>query len=155
MANSRKFNAKRGKRAQRRRLQASGQVSALARAMERVEGEEVRPPQHVLNLATAFRASMARQRGTLVTFEDKLLVLRVYANFILWKECNSHTEAVNLTATALQMCSANYSCDHSVYKKEVLTWAHQEVMRLLLEERKYVSYAELHRLVEERFDTRT
>ena len=39
-----------------------------------------------------------------------------------------------------------------MYKKEVLTWAHQEVMRLLLEERKYVSYAELHRLVGERFD---
>ena len=93
MANSRKSNTKRGKRAQRRRLQASGQVSALARVMERVErveGEKVAledqirllktstpvvcPPQHVLDLATIFRASMARQRGTLVTFEDKLLV---------------------------------------------------------------------------------
>ena len=62
--------------------------------VERVEGEKaalkdqirllttptpvVCPPQHVLDLATAFRASMARQGGTLVTFEDKLLVLRVY-----------------------------------------------------------------------------
>ena len=30
----------------------------------------VRPPQHVLDLTSAFGASMARQRGTLVTFED-------------------------------------------------------------------------------------
>ena len=75
MANSRKSNTKRGKRAQRQRLQAPGQVSALARVMERVEGEKaaledqirllttptpvVRPPQHVLDQATAFRTSMA------------------------------------------------------------------------------------------------
>ena len=82
-----------GKWAHRQRLQASGQVSALLRVVERVEGEKaalddqirllttptpvVRPPQHVLDLATAFRDSMARQRGTLVTLEDIHFVLRV------------------------------------------------------------------------------
>ena len=42
MENSRKANTKRGKRAQRKRLQASGQVSALARVIERVEGKRRR-----------------------------------------------------------------------------------------------------------------
>ena len=83
----------------------------------------VRPPQHVLGLVTAFRASMARQRGTLVTFEDKLLVLRVYTNFILWEDCNSHTEAVNLTATALQMCRDTVFSIVREYRERCTRWA--------------------------------
>ena len=54
---------------------------------------------------------------------------------------------ISAAASSRGCGSANYAYDHSVYKKEVLTWTHQEVVRLLLEERKYASYAELHRLV--------
>ena len=210
MGNSRKSNkannslSKGGKGARRKQQQTAGLVSALARATERVErleGEKaaledqirllatptpvVFPPQHVLDLATAIRDSTARHKGSLVTFDDTFIVLKVYANCILSSECKSHTEAVWRTATDLQMSpktvffivneckdkggnlyqmgvggtasargcgSSRYSSDHSIFKKEMLIWAHQQVMRLLKEDKTLTSYAELHRRFEERYD---
>ena len=37
----------------------------------------------------------------------------------------------------------------------MLIWAHQEVMRRMKEDKKYSSYAELHRLFEERYNLNT
>ena len=145
----------------------------------------LRPPQHVLHLASTIRAQTARQKGTIVSFNDSYLVLKVYANFVLSPQCQSHTEAVEWTTTALQMsrrtvfdivkqCSEvggniyelsvggnassrgcgsdRYSYDHSIFTKEILIWAHQEVMRMLKKDKKYSSCADIHRLVEERYD---
>ena len=78
----------------------------------------------------------------------------VFSIVIEYRESSGDVYQMGIGGTAsTRGCgSATYAYDHCVYKKEALTWAHQEVMRLLLEERKYASYAELHRLVEEWFD---
>ena len=52
-------------------------------------------PQHVLDLATAIRETIARHKGSSATFDDTFTVLKVYANCVLLStECKSHTEAV-------------------------------------------------------------
>ena len=142
----------------------------------------------MLDLAATIRDQTARQRGTIVSFHDSYLVVKIYANFVLSPMCQSHTDAVDLTATALQMsrctifdivkqCSelggniyelsvggsastggcggGQYSYDHSIFTKDMLIWAHQEVMRRMKEDKKYSSYAELHRLFEERYNLNT
>ena len=48
--------------------------------------------------------------------------------------------------------SGQYSYDHSIFTKDTLIWAHQEVMRRMKEAKKYSSYAELHWLFEERYN---
>ena len=102
-----------GKRAQHQQKQAAWQSLTLKRAREQKERLEleklklenqirqlleptslVRPPQHVLDLAAAIRDQTARQRGTIVSFHDSYLVLRIYANFVLSPMCQSHTDAV-------------------------------------------------------------
>ena len=111
-----------GKRAQQLQKQAARQSLTLKRATEQKERLEleklelesrirqlleptplVRPPQHVLDLAATIRDQTARQRGTIVSFDDSYLVLKIYANFVLSPMCQSHTDAVDLTAVALQM----------------------------------------------------
>ena len=108
-----------GKRAQRIQKQTASQSSTLKRVTEQKERLELekldleneikslceptpllRPPEHVLDLESTIRAQTARQKGTIVSFNDSYLVLKVYANFILSPQCQSHTES---TTTALQM----------------------------------------------------
>ena len=85
-----------GKRAQRIQKLTASQSATLKRVTEQKEGLELekldleneikslleptprlRPPQHVLDLASTIRAQTARQKGTIVSFDDSYLVLKV------------------------------------------------------------------------------
>ena len=56
----------------------------------------------VREVANSIRTQLAVKSGTLITYEEKLLILRVYSNLIVKKVVSSHSEAVKMTAKALQ-----------------------------------------------------
>ena len=56
----------------------------------------------VREVANSIRTQLAVKSGTLITYEEKLLILRVYSNLIVKKVVSSHSEAVKMTATVLQ-----------------------------------------------------
>ena len=77
--------------------------------------------------------------------------------FFIVNECmdkgdNLYEMGVGGTASARGCGSSQYFSDHSLFKKEMLIWAHQQVIRLLKEHKTLISYAELHRRFEERYD---
>ena len=63
----------------------------------------LRPPQHMFDLASTIKAQTARQKGTIVAFNDRYLVLKVYVNFILSPHCQSYTDAVERKTASLQI----------------------------------------------------
>ena len=78
--------------------------------------------------------------------------LRFIVNECKDKGGNLYQMGVGGTASARGCGSSRYSSDHSIFKKEMLIWAHQQVMRLLKEDKTLTSYAELHRRFEEPYD---
>ena len=53
--------------------------------------------------ARVIRGELGRRRGTLLSFDDKLIVLRVYSNLSLDSSLPSFDSICKLTATSLQM----------------------------------------------------
>ena len=75
--------------------------------------------------------------------------------FFIVNECKDkggdlYQMGVGVTASARGCRSSQYSSDHSIFMREMLIWAHQQVMRLLKEDKALTSYSELYRRFEER-----
>ena len=53
--------------------------------------------------AREIRGELGRRLGTMLSFDDKLIVLRVYSNLTINSSLPAYESSCKLTATALQM----------------------------------------------------
>ena len=62
--------------------------------------------------AELIRAQLPRRKGTLTTFEDKMVILRLYSNYILDGCCTTHTAVCNRAGSDLQNESEKSKPNH-------------------------------------------